>query len=56
MDDRPVSALPAGPWDGDVAAARGNPLHELTPRTGSLEEAYLALTEGSVQYKTKEIA
>lgn len=41
---------------GDVAADRGIPLHELTPRTGSLEEAYMALTEGAVQYKTKEIA
>ncbi|MDC7802812.1 ABC transporter ATP-binding protein [Microbacterium laevaniformans] len=41
---------------GDLAADRGIPLHELTPRTGSLEEAYMALTEGSVQYKTKEIA
>lgn len=41
---------------GDLAAAHGIPLHELTPRTGSLEEAYMALTEGSVQYKSKEIA
>lgn len=41
---------------GDLAADRRIPLHELTPRTGSLEEAYMALTEGSVQYKTKEIA
>jgi len=41
---------------GDLAAERGIPLHELTPRTGSLEEAYMALTEGAVQYKSKEIA
>lgn len=41
---------------GDIAARLGIPLHELTPRTGSLEEAYMALTEGSVQYKSKEIA
>lgn len=41
---------------GDVAAAHGIPLHELTPTTGSLEEAYLALTGESVEYKTKEIA
>lgn len=27
MDDRPVSALPAGPWDGDVAAARALQRH-----------------------------
>ena len=50
-----VVGLPAAAI-GDVAAARGIPLHELTPRTGSLEEADLALTEGSVQDKTKEIA
>jgi ABC-2 type transport system ATP-binding protein len=41
---------------GDTAAAHGIPLHELTQTTGSLEDAYLALTEGSVEYKTKEIA
>lgn len=41
---------------GDVAAERGIPLHELTPSAGSLEDAYLALTGESVEYKTKEIA
>ncbi|WP_417562680.1 ABC transporter ATP-binding protein [Microbacterium sp.] len=41
---------------GDTAAAHGIPIHELTQTTGSLEDAYLALTEGSVEYKTKEIA
>jgi ABC-2 type transport system ATP-binding protein len=41
---------------GDTAAALGIPLHELTDRTGSLEEAYLALTGESVEYKTKEIS
>jgi ABC-2 type transport system ATP-binding protein len=41
---------------GDVAAHRGIPVYELTPRAGSLEDAYLALTETSVEYKTKEIA
>jgi len=41
---------------GDVAAANGIPLHELTPTTGSLEDAYLALTEQSVEYATKEIS
>ncbi|KEP74281.1 hypothetical protein HR12_13530, partial [Microbacterium sp. SUBG005] len=41
---------------GDLAAARGIPLYELTPRSGSLEDAYLALTDDSVEYKTKEIA
>ncbi|MFB7249637.1 ABC transporter ATP-binding protein [Microbacterium sp. NPDC056234] len=41
---------------GDIAADRGIPLHELTPTTGSLEDAYLALTGDSVEYRTKEIA
>ena len=41
---------------GDLAADRGIPLHELTPTTGSLEEAYLALTGEAVEYRTKEIA
>ncbi|WP_292832705.1 ATP-binding cassette domain-containing protein [Microbacterium sp.] len=39
---------------GDTAAAHGIPLHELVPRAGSLEDAYLALTEEAVEYKTKE--
>ncbi|MGN6221331.1 MAG: ABC transporter ATP-binding protein [Microbacterium sp.] len=41
---------------GDTAAAHGIPVHELTTTTGSLEQAYLALTESSVEYKTKEIS
>ncbi|WP_022877387.1 ABC transporter ATP-binding protein [Microbacterium sp. B19] len=41
---------------GDVAARHGIPLHELTPRSGSLEDAYLALTEDAIEYKTKELA
>ncbi|WP_150957067.1 ABC transporter ATP-binding protein [Microbacterium testaceum] len=41
---------------GDTAAAHGIPLYELSPRVGSLEDAYLALTDDSVEYKTKEIA
>jgi len=41
---------------GDTAAAHGIPIHELTTTTGSLEQAYLALTESSVEYKTKEIS
>ncbi|MGZ0712645.1 ABC transporter ATP-binding protein (plasmid) [Coraliomargarita sp. W4R53] len=41
---------------GDTAAASGLTLHELTPTSGSLEEAYLALTGDDVEYKTKEIA
>ena len=35
---------------GDLAAARGIPLHELTPFTGSLEDAYMSLTAESVEY------
>ena len=41
---------------GDLAAARGIPLHELTPTSGTLEDAYLRLTGDDVEYKTKEIA
>lgn len=41
---------------GDLAADRGIALHELTPTTGSLEDAYLALTGDSVEYRTKEIS
>ncbi len=41
---------------GDLAAEHGIPVHELTPTTGSLEDAYLALTGESVEYKSKEIA
>ena len=41
---------------GDLAARHGIPLHELTPTTGSLEDAYLALTGDSVEYRTKEIS
>lgn len=36
---------------GDVAAEHGIALHELTPTTGSLEDAYLALTGESVEYR-----
>lgn len=41
---------------GDVAAEAGIPLHELTPASGSLEEAYMALTEQAVEYKSKELS
>ncbi|MDY0829169.1 ABC transporter ATP-binding protein [Microbacterium sp. BG28] len=49
-----VGALPEAV--GDAAAAAGIPLHELSPQSGSLEDAYLALTGESVEYKSKEIA
>lgn len=41
---------------GDLAASLGIPLHELSPISGSLEDAYLALTGEAVEYRTKEIA
>jgi len=50
-----IHGLPAARI-GDLAAQSGIPLHELTPTTGSLEEAYLALTGESVEYRTKEMA
>jgi ABC-2 type transport system ATP-binding protein len=36
---------------GDLAGARGIVLHELSPRTASLEEAFMELTEGSLEYR-----
>jgi ABC-2 type transport system ATP-binding protein len=44
-----VSGLPA-PRIGELAAAEGLVLHELTPRRGSLEEAFMELTRESVEY------
>lgn len=40
---------------GDTAAKLGVPLHELTPTTGTLEDAYLKLTGDQVEYKTKDV-
>ncbi|GIG28902.1 ABC transporter ATP-binding protein [Cellulomonas marina] len=37
---------------GELAAARGLVLHELTPVTGSLEDAYMNLTADAVEYAT----
>ncbi|MEV8589517.1 ATP-binding cassette domain-containing protein [Streptomyces sp. NPDC051180] len=42
---------PDAPEIGRTAAAHGLPLHELTPRTPSLEEAFMALTHDSVEYQ-----
>ena len=36
---------------GDLAAAHAIGLHELTPRRSSLEEAYMTMTGGSVEYR-----
>ena len=39
---------------GDVAASRGIPLHELTPRLSSLEDVYTQMTKTSVEYRGAE--
>ncbi|HEY8721161.1 ABC transporter ATP-binding protein [Pengzhenrongella sp.] len=36
----------------EAAAAGGIPLYELTPVTGSLEDAYMSLTQDSVEYRS----
>lgn len=38
---------------GDLAAQHGLALHELTPQSASLEEAYMALTQDAVEYRTE---
>ncbi|WP_433273206.1 ABC transporter ATP-binding protein [Actinosynnema sp. CS-041913] len=38
---------------GELAAHEHIPLHELTPRSASLEDAYLELTDDSVEYRTE---
>lgn len=38
---------------GDLAAAHGLPLHELTPHRPSLEDAYLLLTRDEVEYRSE---
>jgi ABC-2 type transport system ATP-binding protein len=51
-DDAPaltVTGIPA-PRIGELAAASSVVLHELTPQTGSLEEAFMELTADSVEY------
>ncbi len=35
----------------ELAAGHGHPLHELSPRRDSLEEAYLALTSGAAEHR-----
>jgi ABC-2 type transport system ATP-binding protein len=44
-----VSGLDA-PRIGEIAAANRIVLHELTPQLGSLEEAFMEMTAGSVEY------
>lgn len=50
-----ITGIPASRI-GDIAAEHRFALHELTPASGSLEDAYLALTGDSVEYHSKEIA
>jgi len=38
------------PHLGELASNSGVVLHELTPSTGSLEDAYLSLTQDDVEY------
>ncbi|MCP2262336.1 ABC-2 type transport system ATP-binding protein [Streptoalloteichus tenebrarius] len=39
---------------GEVAAAQGVVLHELSPQRGSLEEAFIRMTSGAVEYHAEE--
>ncbi|QEU95369.1 ABC transporter ATP-binding protein [Streptomyces kanamyceticus] len=48
-----VTGLPAARI-GELACRGGVPLHELSPRTASLEEAFMELTADSVEYTAKE--
>ena len=41
---------------GEVAAAHGIVLHELSPRSASLEEAYMSLTQDAVEYRSDAIS
>lgn len=40
---------------GELAAANRVVLHELTPVSGSLEEAYMSLTQDAVEYHSSEV-
>jgi len=40
---------------GDVAAANGIALHELTPQQASLEEAFMDLTREEIEFKAAEL-
>jgi ABC-2 type transport system ATP-binding protein len=41
---------------GDIAARDGIPVHELTPQMASLEEAFMELTQDSVEYHGGSVA
>jgi ABC-2 type transport system ATP-binding protein len=40
---------------GDLAAAHGIPVYELTPRNASLEEVFMDVTEGHRDYRAREV-
>jgi ABC-2 type transport system ATP-binding protein len=40
---------------GDLAARLGVTLHELSPQTGSLEEAFMELTHDSVEFRAEDL-
>lgn len=44
----------SAPQIGALAATGGFVLHELTPQTASLEQAYLSLTSDEVEYRTEK--
>jgi ABC-2 type transport system ATP-binding protein len=48
-DQLEITGLPADRI-GDLALENGIPIHELTPRRASLEEAFMELTNSSVEY------
>ena len=49
-----VTGVPAS-GIGDLAAQNGLAIHELTPLSASLEEAYMALTADAVEYRTEAV-
>jgi ABC-2 type transport system ATP-binding protein len=46
----------AGDKIGDLALAAGIAIHELAPQAASLEEAFMELTEDSVEYHGGTVA
>jgi ABC-2 type transport system ATP-binding protein len=60
VSDEPDGALAVtgitAPGIGDLAAANGIAVHELTPRRATLEEAYVELTSDSVDFRAPEEA
>ncbi|MGM1060543.1 ATP-binding cassette domain-containing protein [Saccharothrix sp. Mg75] len=57
VDDREVLVENAGAEEvGELAHARDVPLHHLSEVRGSLEDAYVELTGGSVEHRARETA